>query len=126
MQCIYCSVDKYQQSFLKTEHVMPQSFGRFQNNFTLNGANHPQIVCDCCNQYFGDNLEINLARDAFESTYRYEYGIKEPEKFKSVGKRSRLKRIVAEGEFKGAYAYLEYSERQGKIVLQPAPQIGFR
>ncbi|MBI3305415.1 hypothetical protein HYZ80_03795 [Candidatus Parcubacteria bacterium] len=81
---------------------MPQSFGRFQDNFTLNGQDHPHIVCDCCNQYFGDNLEINLARDTFEGIYRYEIGVKKPEEFKSAGKRSRLKIEVAEGEFKGA------------------------
>ncbi len=32
---------------------------------------------------------------------------------------------VAEGEFKGAYAYKEYSADQGGIVLKPAPQVGF-
>jgi hypothetical protein len=111
--------DKDPEYFLKTEHVMPQSFGRFQNNFTLNG-----VVCDCCNKYFGDNLEINLARDTLEGVYRYQLGVKEPEEFKSVGKRTRLTREVAEGEFKGAYAYLEYSDEQGKIVLKPVPQIG--
>jgi len=55
MKCIYCVEDKPLTSFIKTEHVMPQSFGLFTNNFTL------KIVCDDCNKYFGDNLEIPMA-----------------------------------------------------------------
>jgi len=100
---------------------MPQSFGRFKNNFTLNG-----IVCDDCNKYFGDTLETDLARDTFEGLHRYELDVKKPEEFKSVGRRSRLTRTVEEGSFKGSYAELVYSEKQGKIVLIPVPQIGFR
>src|SRR2546428_6319403 len=121
MKCIYCLEDQDPQYFLKTEHVMSQSFGLFKNNFTLNG-----IVCDRCNKYFGDNLEIKLARDTLEGISRYTFGVKEPEEFKSAGKRSRIAIEIAEGEFKGAYAYLEYSEEQDKIVLKPVPQIGFR
>src|SRR4030095_602991 len=100
MKCIYCLENKDPQFFLKTEHVMPQSFGRFQNNFTLNRQKHSQIVCDLCNQYFGDNLEINLARDTFEGVSRYEFGVKKLEGYNSANRRSRLKRKVVEGEFK--------------------------
>jgi hypothetical protein len=113
--------EKSPEYFRKTEHVMPQSFGRFKNNFTLNG-----IVCDDCNKHFGDNLETDLARDTFEGLHRYEFDVKKPEEFKSVGKRSRITRTVAEGAFKGSYTGLVYCEEQGKIVLKPVPQIGFR
>jgi len=57
MTCIYCLKDSNNVSFKKSEHVLPQSFGVFENNFTLNG-----VVCDSCNKYFGDNLELDLAR----------------------------------------------------------------
>ena len=77
MKCIYCLEDKPIQSFTKVEHVLPQSFGSFQNNFTLHGA-----VCDECNQYFGDNLEIDLGRDTFEGISRHEYGTIGPKEFK--------------------------------------------
>jgi len=53
MKCVYCVEDKPLSSFTKVEHVMPQSFGLFTNNLTL-----VNTVCDDCNQYFGDNLEI--------------------------------------------------------------------
>src|SRR5574341_545889 len=98
MRCIYCLNDKPADAFTKAEHVMPQAFGRFQDNFTLNG-----IVCDDCNQYFGDNLEIDLGRDTVEGISRYEYGIRNPVDFKSLGKRSRLQnKKIAEGPVKGA------------------------
>jgi hypothetical protein len=34
-RCIYCQQHKSGDGFTKVEHVMPQSFGQFQNNFTL-------------------------------------------------------------------------------------------
>lgn len=119
--CIYCLEDKTQSSFTKVEHVVPQSFGRFKDNLTLR-----RIVCDGCNSYFGANLEIALGRDTYEGGLRFEYGLKEPAEFKSFGKKSRLIMKMQEGEFKGAYAYREYSEDQGGIILKPAPQVGFR
>jgi hypothetical protein len=66
--CIYCLQDQSQAFFTKVEHVVPQSFGRFENNFTLHGT-----VCDECNKYFGDNLEIALGRDTYEGGLRFEY-----------------------------------------------------
>ena len=120
MKCSYCLQDKPNTSFTKTEHVIPQSFGLFQNNFTLN-----RVVCDECNQYFGDNLEIDLGRDTFEGISRYEYGTRNPKDFKSLGKRSRLRLKVAEGILKGALSYLAYSEGLNTVVGKPLPQVGF-
>jgi len=67
MKCIYCLEDKPSDSFKKTEHVLPQSFGKFKNNLTLN-----KIVCDTCNQYFGDNLELPLGRETLEGMARFD------------------------------------------------------
>jgi hypothetical protein len=121
MQCIYCLQDKNAAAFSKVEHIIPQSFGTFKNNFVLS-----KVVCDECNKYFGDNLEIDLARDSFEgSVLRYEYKIKKPTEFKSIGTRSRIKVRIKEGFFKGAYAYPEYMPQEGRICLNPLPQIGF-
>lgn len=121
MKCIYCLNEKPSDYFGKTEHVLPQSFGRFKKNLTLN-----EIVCDDCNQYFGDNLEITLSRDTFEGMSRFEYKIKKPKEFKSPGKNSRLSVKVNEGLFKGAYAFLEYSGEDNKINIMPVPQVGFK
>jgi hypothetical protein len=119
--CIYCLEDQIQSFFTKVEHVVPQSFGRFKNNLTLHN-----FVCDGCNKYFGDNLEIALGRDTYEGRLRFDYGLMQPSKFKSLGKKSRLTVRIHEGEFKGAYAYREYSEEQQQIILKPVPQVGFR
>lgn len=121
MICIYCLEDKNRNQFTKTEHVIPQAFGLFKNSFTLN-----EIVCDDCNQYFGDHLEVELARDTFEGmVLRYNHKIKKSKEFKTVGKRSRILFKIAEGEKKGQYAYQEYSKETGEIVWKPLPQIGF-
>lgn len=120
MKCIYCLDEKGTEFFKKSEHVIPQSFGVFKNNLILKNA-----VCDSCNQFFGDNLELDLGRDSFEGISRYRYKVKPKHDFKSVGKRSRLKMQVAEGPFKGAWAYIKYSLQEDKIVLVPLPQVGF-
>jgi len=119
-RCIYCQEDKSEDFFRKAEHVLPQSFGTFRNNFTLRN-----IVCDPCNQYFGDVLELALARDSFEGHSRFAHGVKSPEEFRPFGRNSRLIIKIGEGDFSGAYAYREYSAEADNIVLQPLPQIGF-
>jgi hypothetical protein len=67
LRCIYCRLEKSEERFRKAEHVMPQSYGKFEKNLTLHG-----VVCDDCNQYFGDTLELVLGRDTYEghATYR--------------------------------------------------------
>jgi len=126
MKCIYCLENKPDDSFTKAEHVIPQSFGLFQDNFTLNQP-HNKTVCDSCNQYFGDNLEIALGRDTVEGVLRYEYGIRKPKDFKSLGKKSRLQhKKIAEGVFKGAFYHLAYSEELNQVTPKPLPQVGFQ
>lgn len=121
IKCIYCLEDKPETSYRKTEHVIPQSFGVFKNNFTLN-----KVVCDDCNKYFGDNLEIDLARDTYEGHSRFEFNVKKPNDYKSYGKKSRIIIRIAEGLLKGTYAYREYSPDSNEIVLKPIPQVGFK
>lgn len=129
MKCIYCLEDKPSNCYKKTEHVLSQSFGKFKNNLTLNIKNDPklkEVVCDDCNDYFGKNIEISLGRDTFEGMARFEHEVKKPHEFKSPGKKSRLKIKVDEGPFKGAFAYREYSEMAGGIIIKPVPQVGFK
>ena len=106
---------------MKVEHVIPQSFGLFKNNFTL-----IKMVCDDCNQYFGDNLEIDLARDTYEGFSRFEFNIKKAEDFKNAGKKSRIIIRIAAGPMKGTYVYREYSPDKNDIVFKHIPQVGFR
>ena len=57
------------------------------------------MVCNDCNQCFWDNLEIALARDTFEGMSRFEFSVKKPEEFKSLGIRSRMVITVAVASF---------------------------
>lgn len=101
IECIYCKEIKDLKDY-NTEHVIPESFGKFNNNYTLNG-----IVCWDCNQLFGDTIDLHIARDTYEGITRYIYNIKNSKDFKSMGKNSKLKTKLYEGEFKGAYLYLD-------------------
>ena len=120
IQCIYCQEHKPASAYKKVEHVIPQSFGKFRDNFTLK-----QLVCDSCNQFFGNGVELALARDTLEGQSRSDFGVKKPEDFKPPVPQSRIRIKIAEGEFEGAYAFLNYSEADQKITLQPIPQVGF-
>lgn len=120
MICVYCRTEKEEKFFKNREHVVPQSFGVFRNNLTLH-----EIVCDDCNRFFGNNLELYLARDSYEGTMRYDFQVKSPQDIKSIGKKSGLIIRVAEDPFKGAYAFREFLKEQDKLVIKPLPQIGF-
>jgi hypothetical protein len=75
---------------------------------------------------FGDSIELALARDTLEGQSRADIGVKKAEGFKPPGHQSRIRIMIAEGDFKRAYALRDYSEADGKVTLQPVPQIGFR
>ena len=103
MKCIYCLQDKQNTDFLKREHVIPQCLGKFlPDNIILY-----ESVCDQCNQYFGDNLELYLGRDSFEGIQRHKYGItpKSPLRrrlrIKSKSKNPRSKNVVLISPYKG-------------------------
>jgi len=119
-RCIYCQEERSEDFYRRAEHVLPRSFGTFRNNFIIR-----DIVCDPCNQYFGDALELVLARDSFEGHSRFAHGVRNPEDFRPFGRNSRLIIRIAGGDFSGAYAYREYSQEAGDIVLRPFPQVGF-
>ncbi|MBP6342823.1 MAG: hypothetical protein KA403_02695 [Candidatus Omnitrophica bacterium] len=120
MKCIYCLTNKDRSGFTKKEHVIPQAFGVFNNNFTLN-----DIVCDSCNEHFGKTIDLTLARDSYEGLLRYDQKIKRPEEFKTIGKHSRLIMQMPDGPFKGTYGYPEYCPTEKRILLKPLPQVGF-
>lgn len=116
--CIYCFKNKSDSAFKKREHVLPQSFGKFKpNNLILK-----EIVCDDCNQFFGDKIEIFLARDTIEGVHRYIYKIRPKREFT---KSKRLKFKIAEGEMKGVIVRHTYSQQAGESDLDPVMQVCF-
>ena len=68
-----------------------------------------------------------MSRDTVEGRIlRYERNIKADHTFKSQGKRSQLiYKIEEDGEYKGAYFYPEYSEKNKKRKHYICPQIVF-
>jgi hypothetical protein len=121
IECIYCRQSRLLSAFSKVEHVIPQSFGRFENNLTL-----LRTVCDSCNQFFGDNLDLALARDTVEGQSRVDFGTQQAPQFRTFGKDSRIRAKLLEGPFKNAYVYRAYSPDDGKVSSYPVPQVGFR
>jgi len=119
-RCIYCQQERWKDYYTKAEHVLPQSFGKFRRNMTLRN-----VVCDLCNQYFGDHLETYLGRDTFEGQLLFKHGVRNADEFKSVGPESGIVLKSTEGDFAGCYMYREYSRERGDIVVKPLPQVGF-
>ena len=67
--CIYCKQTDPAR-FMGVEHVIPQAFGTF-------GSDTPTLdcVCDDCNDHFGRNHDLYLARETVEGVIRYKKGI---------------------------------------------------
>jgi hypothetical protein len=111
-------IDKPASKFIKREHVIPQCFGVFPNdNLVLH-----KTVCDDCNQYFGDNIELYMGRDSFEGFARVKFGIKPKKQLKS---RRRIKNKINQGEHKGVIVTEEKVGEDGQIKIQKVPQVGF-
>src|SRR4051812_10723620 len=98
-RCIWCTAEKDESEF-NVEHVMPRSFGTFEDNPTL-----VNTVCKACNDYFAKNLEPSLAKDSLEGFDRFRYGLKPPHEFSSLGKRSTSRVQITEGNYAGAWAF---------------------
>ncbi|MBN2593319.1 MAG: hypothetical protein JXA81_07415 [Sedimentisphaerales bacterium] len=117
MVCIYCLENKSESFFQHTEHVIPKAFGTFEQNLTLN-----RTVCDDCNQYFGDNIELYLGRDSLEGISRYHYGIrssKEP-----LYKRVKMK-LGIQGELEGVHVILKDTDASSDPEVEAINQVGF-
>lgn len=118
--CIYCLEDKPLSEFSR-DHVIPESFGTFKNNFTLT-----QEVCAKCNQYFGDKLELFLGRDTYEGMTRFILGVKAPEEFESFNRRRISFKLLEEGVWKNAHMKLGYDQELKQVVVTFVPQVGFK
>lgn len=121
-RCIYCRETKDANSFKKADHVIPQSFGKFNpNNPTLN-----QLVCDDCNQVFGDTIESILAIDSLEGAARFQVGLKPASEMRHRGPKSQTRRKFEDGPLPGAYHFVEYDPAQGLPVPRLLTQIGVK
>jgi hypothetical protein len=115
--CIYCGST---QPPTKREHVMSRALGTFEQNWTLD------CVCDDCNKYFADNLELALGRDSREAIFRLELGLKSVSGAKELLNR-RVKTSLADpGQFNGIRVLMMPSDDGNDMVPVPVPQVGLR
>jgi hypothetical protein len=119
--CIYCLELRDTRSFSKSEHVLQKAFGGFKDTLVLRG-----VVCDDCNTYFGETIDLALSRDTLEGRMRFRYGILSSRKFKSLGKRSRIEVKATEGVYEGMMLEERHSEEKNEIVVAPVRQIGVK
>ena len=98
--------------------MVPQAFGRFQNNLTID------CVCNECNQFFGDNLELIFNRDSWDAINRYKYGLKSLDELQDIRYRNVSLTYSGPGERHGVR--LVFFNQNGEIVLDLVPQIGIR
>ena len=118
-RCIYCLEDKPLSDFNR-EHVIPEAFGKFEDNFVLT------CVCQACNTLFSQTFELKLARDSMEGFERFSSGQKPATEFKTYGRRSTTSVTSAgEGPIKDAILYRVPGPDGNGLATTFAPQIGF-
>jgi len=117
LRCIYCLEEKPRSSFRRKEHVIPRAFGKFVNNLVLKDS-----VCDDCNQFFGNEIELYLGRDTFESIERLRHGIKPKEPLRE---RKRIKSKIRNGALKGVIVRERGLGKSGRIDVIREVQAGF-
>src|SRR5215471_4355995 len=104
----------------KRDHVMPVALGTFEHNWTLD------CVCDKCNQFFGDELELALGRDSAEAFLRVETGVK-PATAAAKFLNQRMKaKLNSKGTFDGAHVVTKPTEEGDRTQPDLPPQVGFR
>jgi hypothetical protein len=113
--CVYCLSTT--NDFSK-EHGLPNAFGKFKSNFTLRG-----MVCAPCNQYFGEFLDLYLARGTPDGLNRFAYGAADPKNYKPL-RRAPLHATPSSGPFAGAPLGFEYSD--GQLMAMVRENVGFR
>ena len=114
--CIYCRATKPASDFNR-EHVVPTSFGTFEQNLVLD------CVCRGCNSFFSRELELKLGRDTYEGIERFRRGVRSPRDYQTLGRRSTFEVRVTEGAFAGAI--VEFISGPSGLLLRPVPQVGF-
>jgi hypothetical protein len=117
-RCLYCGETKPLSEFNKG-HVMPQAFGRFEDNLVLHGEE-----CIACNDLFGKTLELALARDSKEGLDRFAHGLVKPRKDGRRFGGGRIK-FTNQGRFEGASLEIDPDAPSNELRLRPVREIGF-
>ena len=116
--CIYCLEKKPDEAF-NAEHVIPQAFGKFEDNLVLD------CVCQDCNDYFGGTLDLKFARDSIEGLDRFWSGMRPVAEFKSLGARSTTRVRFEPGSIYGDEGYPAANVEGADLRVMAFPQLGF-
>jgi hypothetical protein len=113
--CIYCREPL--PDSVPPEHVIPASFGMFDDNFTLH------CVCESCNRFFGSTLEWTLQRNSIEGVLRLQYGLADG----TLGGFKSLEfKVADEGPWKGVRVKIKADKRKKTVDAVLIPQVGAR
>lgn len=114
--CIYCKETKNVNLFT-TEHVIPKAFGTFgTETFILD------CVCDNCNKYFGNKLEVFFARGSLEAFERFKRGIKSVSESSKINKH-RLTFKINYGDYNNVL--VEMVTENNELKFNFVAQVGF-
>jgi hypothetical protein len=112
--CIYCRREV--PSDAPREHVIPQGFGVFKPDITLD------CVCKNCNHYFGSKLEWRMRVESLEGMRRLQFGFTGA--VGGIGA-NNVAPVIAEGQSKGAQAIIR-TDGNGKMRTEIPTQVGAR
>lgn len=115
--CIYC---RSTRPPTKREHVMSRALGTFEQNWTLD------CVCDECNKYFADHLELPLGRDSREALLRIDLGLKPAADAGQLLNRRVKASLHDPGQFDGVRLRIAPSDDGTDVIPVPVPQVGLR
>ena len=113
--CIYCRSEL--PAKVPREHVIPQSFGAFTPDLTLD------CVCSVCNGYFGSKLEWPMLNQSIEGALRLQFGLKGV--VGGVGTKGVTPTVAEGDDWKGARTAIR-TNKDGKRETELLPQVGAR
>jgi HNH endonuclease len=114
-KCIYCRSEV--PSDAPREHVIPQGFGVFKPDITLD------CVCKDCNHYFGSKLEWRMRVESLEGMRRLQFGLTGV--VGGIGANNVVP-VIAEGDdWKGARTIIR-TDGNGKMRTEIPTQVGAR
>jgi len=116
--CIYCR--EIGSHRFPREHVVPKAFGHFHDNLTL------RCVCEGCNGFFAEELELFLTRDSVEALLRVRYGLKTASGRHKLGESRLIVKVISPGDWHGARITVERNATGTALLGNPLPQVAFR
>jgi len=99
------------------EHIIPQSFGVFNPDLTLN------CVCKDCNHYFGSKLERPMVNQSIEGARRLQFGLKGV--VGGIGTKGVTPTVAEGDDWKGARTQIRTKDH-GTESTEVLPQVGAR